>query len=86
MPNLIMIDFESNSGRVAGGADILTVDAIFCTQDFKIMDSFACTAKLRKSRVYEVDSFLVNGLDPYEVDKYSNSNFDLTKKTLNLKL
>ena len=81
MPNLIMIDFESNSGRVTGGADILTVDAIFCTQDFKILDEFSCTARLRKSRVYEVDSFLVNGLDPYEVDKYSNSNFDLTKKT-----
>ena len=81
MPNLIMIDFESNSGRVTGGADILTVDAIFCTQDFKILDEFSCTARLRKSRVYEVDSFLVNKLNPYEVDRYENSNFDLTKKT-----
>ena len=26
MPNFIMIDFESNSGRVAGGADILLSD------------------------------------------------------------
>ena len=28
MPNLIMIDFESNSGRVTGGADILTVSQL----------------------------------------------------------
>ena len=48
MPNLIMIDFESNSGRVTGGADILTVDAIFCTQDFKILDEFIVQRVLEK--------------------------------------
>ena len=36
---------------------------------------------MRKSRIYEIDSFLVNNLDPFDVDKYENSNFDLTKKT-----
>ena len=62
-------------------ADILTIDAIFYDYNFKKLDEFSCKAKLRKSRVYEVDSFLVNGIDPFEMDKWSNTNFDLTKQT-----
>ena len=78
-PSLILFDTETSGGR--GLADILTIDALFFDYNFKKLDEFSCTARMRKSRVYEVDSFLVNGLDPFELDKCSNSNFDLTKKT-----
>ena len=78
-PNFIFFDTETSGGR--GLADILTIDAIFYDYNFKKLDEFSCKAKLRKSRVYEVDSFLVNGIDPFEMDKWSNTNFDLTKQT-----
>ena len=78
-PSLILFDTETSGGR--GLADILTIDALFFDYNFKKLDEFSCMARMRKSRVYEVDSFLVNGLDPFELDKCSNSNFDLTKKT-----
>ena len=78
-PSLILFDTETSGGR--GLADILTIDALFFDYNFKKLDEFSCTARMRKSRVYEVYSFLVNGLDPFELDKCSNSNFDLTKKT-----
>ena len=79
MTNYIFFDTETNSGR--GLADILSINALFCSPDFKIIEEFNCEARLRKSRIYEVDSFLVNGFDPFNVDKHPNSNFELTKKT-----
>ncbi len=77
-PNFIFFDTETSGGR--GLADILTIDALFYDHDFKPISSFSSKARLRKSRVYEVDSFLVNGLDPYEMDESNNSNFDMTKE------
>ena len=77
-PNFIFFDTETSGGR--GLADILTIDALFYDHNFKPLDTFSSKARLRKSRVYEVDSFLVNGLDPFEMDKSKNSNFDLTKE------
>ena len=77
-PNFIFFDTETSGGR--GLADILTIDALFYDHNFKPLDTFSSRARLRKSRVYEVDSFLVNGLDPFEMDKSKNSNFDLTKE------
>ena len=77
-PNFIFFDTETSGGR--GLADILTIDALFYDHDFKPLSSFSSKARLRKSRVYEVDSFLVNGLDPYEMDESNNSNFDMTKE------
>tara|TARA_B100001250_G_scaffold380741_1_gene372430 strand:- start:5429 stop:6877 length:1449 start_codon:yes stop_codon:yes gene_type:complete len=77
--NYIFFDTETNSGRLT--ADILTISAFFCDKNFKLIEEFHCEARLRKSRIYEIDSFLVNKLDPFDVDKFSNSNFDLTKKT-----
>ena len=78
MPNYIFFDTETNSGRQF--ADILSINALFCSEDFKIISELNCEARLRKSRIYEVDSFLVNGFDPFEVDKHPLSNFELTKK------
>ncbi len=77
-PNFIFFDTETSGGR--GLADILTIDALFYDHNFKPLSSFSSKARLRKSRVYEVDSFLVNGLDPYEMDESNNSNFDMTKE------
>ena len=77
--NYIFFDCESNSGR--SHADILTISALFVDKNFKLIEEFNCAARLRKSRIYEIDSFLVNGMDPFEVDKHPFSNFDLTKKT-----
>ncbi len=77
--NYIFFDTETNSGRLT--ADILTLSAFFCDQNFNLIEEFNCEARLRTSRIYEIDSFLVNGLNPYDVDKFSNSNYDLTKKT-----
>jgi DNA polymerase III epsilon subunit-like protein len=78
MPNYIFFDTETNSGRQF--ADILSINALFCSEDFKIISELNCEARLRKSRIYEVDSFLVNGFDPFKVDKHPLSNFELTKK------
>ena len=78
--NYIFLDTETDSGRMT--ASILDICAIFCDSNFNVIEEFNCTARLRKSRIYEIDSFLVNGLNPFDVDKYENSNFDLTKKTL----
>ncbi len=77
-PNFIFFDTETSGGR--GLADILTIDALFYDHNFKPLGSFSSKARLRKSRVYEIDSFLVNGLDPFEMDECKNSNFDLTKE------
>ena len=77
--NYIFFDTETNSGRLT--ADILDLSAFFCDKDFNVIEEFNIKARLRKSRIYEIDSFLVNNLDPFDVDKYENSNFDLTKKT-----
>lgn len=77
--NYIFLDTETDSGRMT--ASILDICAIFCDSSFNVIEEFNCTARLRKSRIYEIDSFLVNGLNPFDVDKYENSNFDLTKKT-----
>ena len=77
--NYIFLDTETDSGRMT--ASILDICAIFCDSNFNVIEEFNCTARLRKSRIYEIDSFLVNGLNPFDVDKYENSNFDLTKKT-----
>ena len=68
MPNYIFFDTETNSGRQF--ADILSINALFCSEDFKIISELNCEARLRKSRIYEVDSFLVNGFDPFKVDKH----------------
>ena len=75
---LYIFDTETNSGRLT--ADILIYQLFFCDKDFNVIEEFNIKARLRKSRVYEIDSFLVNNLDPFDVDKYENSNFDLTKK------
>ena len=77
--NYIFFDTETDSGRST--ANILSINALFCSEDFKIISEINFEAKLRKSRIYEVDSFLVNGFDPFEVDKHPLSNFELTKKT-----
>ena len=77
-PNFIFFDTETSGGR--GLADILTIDALFCDHNLNLLESFSSKARLRKSRVYEIDSFLVNGLDPFEMDTSKNSNFDLTKE------
>ena len=71
--NYIFFDCESNSGR--SHADILTISALFVDKNFKLIEEFNCAARLRKSRIYEIDSFLVNGMDPFEVDKHPFSNF-----------
>ena len=77
--NYIFFDTETNSGRLT--ADILDLSAFFCDKDFNVIEEFNIKARLRKSRIYEIDSFLVNNLDPFDVDKYENSNFDLTLTT-----
>ena len=61
--NYIFFDTETDSGRST--ANILQINALFCSSDFKIISELNCEAKLRKSRIYEVDSFLVNNLDPF---------------------
>ena len=76
--NYIFFDTETDSGRST--ANILQINALFCSSDFKIIEELNCEAKLRKSRIYEVDSFLVNNLDPFAVDKHPLSSFELTKK------
>jgi exonuclease I len=78
-PNFIFFDTETSGGR--GLADILTIDALYYDYNFNLIGEFSCKARLRKSRVYEVDAFMVNNLDPFELDQCSNSNFDLTKQT-----
>ena len=48
-----IFDTETSGGR--GLADILTIDALFYDHNFKPLDTFSSRARLRKSRVYEVD-------------------------------
>ena len=78
-PNYIFFDTETSGGR--GLADILTIDALFFDYNFNQIGKFSSKARLRKSRVYEVDAFMVNNLDPFDLDECENSNFDLTKQT-----
>ena len=56
-PNFIFFDTETSGGR--GLADILTIDALYYDYNFNLIGEFSCKARLRKSRVYEVDAFMV---------------------------
>ena len=53
--NYIFFDTETNSGRLT--ADILDLSAFFCDEDFNVIEEFNIKARLRKSRIYEIDSF-----------------------------
>ena len=72
-------DCETTSGDQVQG-DILSISAILTDENFNIIDKFTYLGRPRKSRSYLVDSYLVNGLDPFEVDKHEYSNHSLTKK------
>ena len=72
-------DCETTSGNQVQG-DILSISAILTDETLKIIDQFTYLGRSRKSRMYLVDSYLVNGLDPFEVDEHEFSNHSLTKK------
>ena len=76
-PNFIFFDTETSGGR--GLADILTIDALYYDYNFNLIGEFSCKARLRKSRVYEVDSFLdginVERLSKLITSQSSNAQF-----------
>ena len=50
MTNYIFFDTETNSGR--GLADILSINALFCSPDFKIIEEFFIVKKIPKFKIF----------------------------------
>ena len=80
--NYIFFDTETNSGRLT--ADILTLSAFFCDQNFNLIEEFNCEARLRTSRIYEIDSFLVNGLNLINKLKFRLNLLKLSKRNCSI--
>ena len=79
----LIFDIEGTSGSYLW-ADPISISYIVVAgmeENFKIIQPMRTyKARSRKSRCYEIDAYLVNGLDPYKVEKEKLTNFQLIKK------
>ena len=76
----LIFDIEGTSGSYLW-ADPISISYIVVAgmeENFKIIQPMRTyKAKSRKSRCYEIDAYLVNGLNPFEVEKEKLTNFQL---------
>jgi len=79
----VIFDIEGTSGSFLW-ADPISISYIVVAgmeENFKVIQPMRTyKAKSRKSRCYEIDAYLVNGLNPFEVEKEKLTNFQLIKK------
>ena len=76
----VYLDAETTTGDQVQ-ADIVEYTAIFVRdKDHKIIEDFTYFARPRISRCYQVDAYLVNGFNPFDVEKHEFTNHQLAKK------
>ena len=79
----VVFDIEGTSGSYLW-ADPISISYIVTAgmeENFKVIQPMRTfKAKSRKSRCYEIDAYLVNGLNPFEVQNEKLTNFQLIKK------
>ncbi len=76
----VYLDAETTTGDQVQ-ADIVEYTAILVRdKDQEIIEDFTYFARPRISRCYQVDAYLVNGFNPFEVDKHEYTNHQLAKK------
>ena len=79
----LLFDIEGTSGSYLW-ADPISISYIVVAgaeKNFEVVQPMRTyKAQSRKSRCYEIDAYLVNGLNPFEVEKEKLTNFQFIKK------